>query len=84
MKDMKEHHFKRFFDLDYPICICTDDTGVFDTDITNEFYKIFKAFDLKIEDCWRYLRRSTECIISQNDREEALKKIEEFIRCYKN
>lgn len=81
---MKNHHFKKFFDLDYPLCICTDDTGVFNTDIANELYLIFKAFDLKIEDCFRYLRKSTECIINGKDREEALRKIDDYIKGYNN
>lgn len=81
---MKNHHFKKFFDLDYPLCICTDDTGVFDTDIANELYLIFKTFDLKIEDCFRYLRKSTECIINEKDKENIMKKIEDFIKGYNN
>jgi len=41
-----KHHFGVFHPLDYPLAICTDDKGVFGSDLSDEYYLIAQAFNL--------------------------------------
>ncbi len=45
---MNEHHFNKFFQLNHPICLNTDDTCVFDSQNSQELEKIVNAFDLNV------------------------------------
>eukprot|EP00331_Platyophrya_macrostoma_P021622 CAMPEP_0176452088 /NCGR_PEP_ID=MMETSP0127-20121128/28297_1 /TAXON_ID=938130 /ORGANISM="Platyophrya macrostoma, Strain WH" /LENGTH=60 /DNA_ID=CAMNT_0017840415 /DNA_START=127 /DNA_END=305 /DNA_ORIENTATION=- len=46
LKDYDDHHFDKFVKAGIPLAICTDDTGVFDTDISQEIFRICKAFNM--------------------------------------
>ena len=43
---LKDHHFIKYFEVNHPLCICTDDTGVFLSDLSNELLLIAEAFNL--------------------------------------
>lgn len=46
LKGMEEHHFKQFFDDNFLISICTDDTCVMDCNLTSELEMTVKTFKL--------------------------------------
>ncbi|XP_011494029.1 PREDICTED: adenosine deaminase-like protein [Ceratosolen solmsi marchali] len=40
------HHFKYLYESKHPVCICTDDKGVFDTTLSKEFTLAVEHFNL--------------------------------------
>lgn len=66
LKNLNEHHFGLFFKEKYPMSICTDDSGVFDTDISKEVYEMFKAFEIKKEQGREFFMRSLQCVLEED------------------
>lgn len=50
VKSYEDHHFSKFFTMGYPVCICTDDFGVFDTSLSKEFKICAETFKLSQKD----------------------------------
>ncbi|XP_020811851.1 adenosine deaminase-like protein [Drosophila serrata] len=48
---LEEHHLKRLMEADAPKVICTDDSGVFDTTLTQEFLLAKQTFGLTRDQC---------------------------------
>ena len=69
LKDYKDHHFIKYHKTKHPISLCTDDTVVFDTNLSEEYFRIFQAFDLNIDDAKDIIRRSYECVFDDKVRE---------------
>jgi len=49
LSSLIDHHFMRFFEAKYPIAICTDDTAVFQTTLTQEYSLLAQHFGFTIE-----------------------------------
>lgn len=49
--DLKEHHLKRLVEADAHKVLCTDDSGVFDTTLSQEFLLASKVFGLSRNQC---------------------------------
>ena len=45
-------------DLNYPVLLCTDDFGIFDSKLSNEYYLAAKAYDLSKDDLIKIARNS--------------------------
>ena len=56
------HHFGSLFKREWPLCICTDDKGVFNTSLSNEYYQLTKAFSLTKEQLFKISKGSIELI----------------------
>lgn len=78
LKSLKEHHFGKFLKENYPMSICTDDTGVFDTDLNREMKEILEVFQLNKEHLKIFLKKSLECILEEDVRDYVYKKWKEF------
>lgn len=74
LNNLKEHHFGRLFKENYPMSICTDDTGVFDTNLNKEMESIFEAFEIRKEELKLFLNNSLQCILQEEIREYVKKK----------
>jgi adenosine deaminase len=50
---LQNHHYtiQHWLKVRYPIIICTDDPGIFDTNITDELYIVYQAFQQKSSFC---------------------------------
>jgi adenosine deaminase len=80
VKSMKDHHFQDFFSINYPVCICTDDYGVFDTSLSKELQICAETFDLSKMDVVKICRDSVDfSFASQNEKSLLMKKIDEFV-----
>lgn len=75
LKDYKDHHFIKYYKTKHPICLCTDDTAVFDTNLSEEYFRIFQAFDFTIEQAKEVIKRSYECVFD----EETKKRLRELV-----
>ncbi|OMJ85567.1 hypothetical protein SteCoe_13113 [Stentor coeruleus] len=61
---MVDHHFGKFYGFDHPIAICTDDTLLFDTDISKEYELVANAYSLGDEDLKKIVKNSAEMAFS--------------------
>ena len=68
------HHFGRLFKREWPLCICTDDKGVFNTSLSNEYYQLTKAFNLTKQQLCQITKDSIE-LIFDDDTKEKLREI---------
>ncbi|KAL4444741.1 hypothetical protein ABPG74_015949 [Tetrahymena malaccensis] len=78
MKSLSEHHFKEFFYQGHTINLNTDDTCVFDTDITQEHFKMIQAFNLSEDEFKQLLLRSSNMIFDQSYRPLLQQRINEY------
>lgn len=49
----ENHHFREFYRKDYPICLCTDDRGIFNTSLSKEYLIAADVFHLKKEEIFQ-------------------------------
>lgn len=47
-----EHHFPLWRRIDYPCVLCTDDKGIFNTCLSNEYYLAEQHYSLGAENIW--------------------------------
>ncbi|KAL5726843.1 adenosine deaminase [Ranunculus cassubicifolius] len=64
------HHFVDLYESKHPIALCTDDTGVFSTSLSQEYMLAASAFDLGEEEMFNLGKRSIEFVFA----DEAVKK----------
>mmetsp|Transcript_348 Transcript_348/g.407 ORF Transcript_348/g.407 Transcript_348/m.407 type:complete len:363 (+) Transcript_348:88-1176(+) len=70
LENISYHPNLRFWiDNDYPICVCTDDSGVFNTSLTEEIYKIASAFNLSWQQILGIIQTPTQSTFAtENDK----------------
>ncbi|GAA6224044.1 adenosine deaminase-like protein [Lates japonicus] len=59
-----EHHFKYWYQLGHPSVICTDDKGVFCTDLSQEYQLAASTFGLSREAIWKLSHQAIDCIFA--------------------
>ena len=64
--DMTFHHFGRFHRNNHPISICTDDTLLFDTDLTKELNLVVEAYQLNQNQIIEIIRNSALMAFTPN------------------
>jgi len=74
----EDHHFVKWFEKKHPICVCTDDTIVFDTDLSEEIHRISSAFGLGEADVHDVVYRSVDGIFEDKLREGFKQRVKEF------
>jgi len=70
LKDYHDHHFIKYYKTKHPLCLCTDDTVVFDTNISEEYYRMLKAFNFTEEQAKEVIKRSYECVFDEKIKQE--------------
>uniref|UniRef100_A0A8C5EE22 Adenosine deaminase domain-containing protein n=1 Tax=Gouania willdenowi TaxID=441366 RepID=A0A8C5EE22_GOUWI len=68
-----DHHFKYWYQLGHPTVICTDDKGVFCTDLSHEYQVAASTFGLSHEDMWRISNQAIDCIFATEAVKQQLK-----------
>ncbi|CAK6961590.1 adenosine deaminase-like protein isoform X1 [Scomber scombrus] len=59
-----KHHFKYWYQLGHPSVICTDDKGVFCTDLSQEYQLAASTFGLSREAVWTLSQQAIDCIFA--------------------
>ena len=75
---MKDHHFLEFYNNNIPVIICSDDTGIFQSKISDELFKICTAFNLNEEDCKKIMKDGVKYIFDENAKEKLKIILEKF------
>jgi adenosine deaminase len=70
LKDYREHHFIKYYQSGHPLVLCTDDTGVFDTTLSEEYYRIMEAFDFYVDQAKDIVKRSYNCVMDDKVKKE--------------
>ncbi|XP_020516567.2 adenosine deaminase-like protein [Labrus bergylta] len=68
-----EHHFKYWYLLRHPSVICTDDKGVFSTDLSQEYQLAASTFGLSREAVWTLSQQAIDCIFAPDDVKQQLR-----------
>nr|XP_046248931.1 adenosine deaminase-like protein isoform X1 [Scatophagus argus] len=68
-----KHHFKYWYELGHPSVICTDDKGVFCSDLSQEYQLVASTFGLSREAIWRLSEQAIDCIFAPDTVKQQLK-----------
>ncbi|KAK2842441.1 hypothetical protein Q5P01_012641 [Channa striata] len=68
-----KHHFKYWYQLGHPIVICTDDKGVFCTDLSQEYQLAASTFGLSHQAVWKLSEKAIDCIFASETVKKQLK-----------
>ena len=63
----ENHPFGKWFKSGHPVTICTDDKGVFDSILSNEWTHMAKAFKLTKKDCKEISMRTVDYIFMDDE-----------------
>lgn len=78
LKGYNDHHFDKFFKAKIPLTICTDDTLVFHTDISNEIYQICRTFSITKKQCKEIILSGVQSIFAEGINDKIYKMIDGF------
>eukprot|EP00536_Pseudo-nitzschia_multiseries_P010419 jgi/Psemu1/319852/estExt_fgenesh1_pm.C_3180010 len=74
VEGVKRHpQFQKWLENKHPICICTDDPGVFNTNATQEFILLQEAFGLKSKDFKEIVFNAVDYTFTDQDTKAILK-----------
>ncbi|KAM4734758.1 N6-Methyl-AMP deaminase [Anableps anableps] len=59
-----QHHLRYWYQLGHPCVICTDDKGVFCTDLSEEYQLAASTFSLSPDAVWKLSERAVDCIFA--------------------
>ncbi|XP_016960076.1 adenosine deaminase-like protein [Drosophila biarmipes] len=78
--NLEEHHLKRIMEADAPKVICTDDSGIFDTTLTQELLLAAETFGLTREQCIKLtLEAVHHSFASDQDKKEMEEKVAKYV-----
>lgn len=68
-----KHHFQYWYQLGHPCVICTDDKGVFCTELSQEYQLAASTFGLTREAVWRHSEQAIDCTFAPEPIKQQLK-----------
>ncbi|KAM6936976.1 N6-Methyl-AMP deaminase [Xenentodon cancila] len=68
-----QHHFKYWYQLGHPSVLCTDDKGVFCTDLSQEYELAASTFGLSREAVWTLSQRAIDCCFAEESVKQQLR-----------
>lgn len=71
--DFDNHQFLYWYKKNHPCVICTDDKGVFNTSLSEEYQIAAKTFDLSTDQVWRLSYHSIDHIFADDSIKETLR-----------
>lgn len=70
-----DHHFVDLYKSNHPLALCTDDSGMFSTSLSNEYYLAASTFGLDREDMLKLARKAIEYGFVDNSVKDAVRDI---------
>ncbi|KAJ4814571.1 Adenosine deaminase-like protein [Rhynchospora pubera] len=61
------HHFADLYKSKHPLSLCTDDTGLFSTTLSNEYYKAAVTFGLGKEEMFKLAQEAVDFVFANED-----------------
>jgi len=72
VESYNDHHFEHFYAKEYPVCLCTDDMGVFDTTLSKEYVEASRAFALSSTELFNLSRNAIHYSFADNETKNRL------------
>ncbi|KAG0469597.1 hypothetical protein HPP92_015648 [Vanilla planifolia] len=69
------HHFGKLFKAKHPLVLCTDDTGLFSTSLSNEYYLAATTFGLDKESILQLSTNAIHYVFADNELKKTLREI---------
>ncbi|XP_020594005.1 adenosine deaminase-like protein [Phalaenopsis equestris] len=69
------HHFANLYNSNHPLVLCTDDTGLFSTSLSNEYYLAAETFGLDKKDIFKLGANAIEYVFADNEVKKAIREI---------
>jgi adenosine deaminase len=63
-----QHHFLHYWEKQVPICICTDDIGIFGSSLVDEYQLLQQQFGLTDRQVFELARRALSCMFLEDSR----------------
>jgi len=73
------HHFGDLFKANHPLCICTDDKGLFGASLSDEYEHVQRAFNLDFKTMFDISKKSIEHIFDTSKKAGLHKEFDEFL-----
>lgn len=74
-----EHHFRHFYAANHPVVLCTDDSGVFGTTLSQEYAIAAASFSLDRQQLLELAKRAVEyCFCGEEVKRLLRKKVLDF------
>ncbi|TRY56103.1 hypothetical protein DNTS_015235 [Danionella cerebrum] len=70
-----KHHFQYWYNRGHPCVLCTDDKGVFSTDLSQEYQLAASTFKLSAEDVWNLSQQAIGCTFAPEPIKQKLEKM---------
>ncbi|XP_034663304.1 adenosine deaminase-like protein [Drosophila subobscura] len=85
VSSFEEHHLKQLMEADAPKVVCTDDSGVFDTTLTNELLLVAETFNLTRDHCIDLTMEAVKhSFASDEERQQMALKVEHYVNSLKS
>ena len=70
---VKRHHLKEFYEKNLPLCICTDDKGVFSCSSSDEHFRAMQLLGLGKEEMYLQSVKCIDFIFSDESTKQVLR-----------
>ncbi|KAF8679026.1 hypothetical protein HU200_045779 [Digitaria exilis] len=69
------HHFADLYNAKHPLSLCTDDSGLFSTSLSNEYYLVAATFGLSKPQLFRLAQEAVQFIFADGNVKKSLKEV---------
>ncbi|XP_048554875.1 N6-mAMP deaminase-like isoform X1 [Triticum urartu] len=69
------HHFADLYNAKHPLSICTDDSGLFSTSLSNEYYLVASTFGLSKTELFRLAQGAVEFVFADDKVKKSLRAV---------
>ncbi|KAF6999626.1 hypothetical protein CFC21_015626 [Triticum aestivum] len=69
------HHFADLYNAKHPLSICTDDSGLFSTSLSNEYYLVASTFGLSKTELFRLAQGAVEFVFADDEVKKSLRAV---------
>ena len=76
--EYSKHHARTWFDINHPICLCTDDVGTFDTTLSLEYLKAMENLQFSVADLARINIDAVDHIFDDSVKKEVKRLLTNF------
>ncbi|XP_047069969.1 N6-mAMP deaminase-like [Lolium rigidum] len=67
------HHFADLYNAKHPLSLCTDDSGLFSTSLSNEYYLVASTFGLSKAELFRLAQGALEFVFADDEVKKSLR-----------
>ncbi|TVT98020.1 hypothetical protein EJB05_56737 [Eragrostis curvula] len=72
---LEMHHFADLFNAKHPLSLCTDDSGLFSTSLSNEYYLVAATFGLSKSELFQLAQDAVQFVFADGEVKKSLRRI---------